>query len=222
MDYFSAVPPRSTSPRCRGGVLHRRALKESFCVPSCRSASTTHLGGVHHLADLVEYIRVWFLGRCSPIFLLRTSPAEGFLRALHLRAFCSTSSFFFFGFFLGALAGLFFPWNSTTAGIFGLLTARPRRSGSSHCPGGVLHRAALEEFFSAQPLRSASTTHLGGVHHLAELVEYIRICFFGRCSPLFVFFVPLQCGAFWEQSTVGHFWSSPHWCFLEALRPVAF
>ena len=198
-------------------------------MPPCRSASTTHLGGVHHLADLVEYIRVWFLGRCSPIFLLRTSPPEGFLRALHLRAFCSTSSFFFF--FLGALAGLFFPWNSTTAGIFGLLTARPRRSGSSHCPGGVLHRAALEEFFSAQPLRSASATHLGGVHHLAELADYIRVwffwelfttfCFF-RTSPVWGFLGAVHSGTLLELSTLVLFGSSPACGFLRALHLRAF
>ena len=103
-EYFSTLPR---------GVLHRRALKESFSVPPWRSASTPHLGGVHHLAELTDYIRVWFFGSCSPLFFSylsstglfgssplrdtfgalhtgafwKLSPACGFLRALHLRAF---------------------------------------------------------------------------------------------------------------------------------------
>ena len=84
---------------------------------------------------------------------------------------------------------------------------------------------ALEESFSAQPLRSASTTHLGGVHHLAELADYIRVWFFGSCSPL-VFsylssmgffgscaprdiFGALHTGAFWKLSGLWLFKGSP-------------
>ena len=90
---------------------------------------------------------------------------------------------------------------------------------------------ALEESFSAQPLRSASTTHLGGVHHLAELADYIRVWFFGSCSPLFGFFVPLQhgiflakvhCGTILELSTLVLFGSSPACGFLRALHLRAF
>ena len=189
---MSAVPPRSPSACCPGGVLHRRALKESFSVPPWRSASTPHLGGVHHLAELADYIRVWFFGRCPPLFLFRTSPAEGFLRALHLRAFCSSSSLFLF-FFRSPCRIVFslefyHSWNfwlAHCASSEECFLTLPRRSASLRELGGVLHRPALEESFSAQPLRSASTPHLGGVHHLAELADYIRVWFFGSCSPLF-------------------------------------
>ena len=152
------MPPRSTSAGCRGGLLHRRALKESFSVLPCRSASTPHLGGVPILAELADYIRVWFSGRCPPLFLFRTSPAEGFLRALHLRAFCSSSSLFLFlfrsPFRIVFSLEFYHSWNfwiAHCASYSECFLTLPRRSASLR---------ELGECFTAQPWRSPSPLSL--------------------------------------------------------------
>ena len=63
------------------------ALEESFSAQPLRSASTTHLGGVHHLAELADYIRVWFFGSCAP---------RDIFGALHTGAFWKLSDLWLF------------------------------------------------------------------------------------------------------------------------------
>ena len=133
---------------------------------------------------------------------------------------------------------MFFLWNFTTPGIFGLLTARRRRNASSRCPRGVLHCVSFKECFTVQPWRSPSPCRPGGVHQLPTLEEFItwqssRITsgfgflgavhhFFFRSSAARGFLRTVHCGTLLERSTLVLFGSSPACGFLRVLHLRAF
>ena len=104
-EYFTTLPRRSASPQSLEGVLLRAALQECINYPPWRSSSPRRSRGVHQGLVFWEVFTTFCFFRTSPawgflgavhcgtllelstLVLFGSSPACGFLRALHLRAF---------------------------------------------------------------------------------------------------------------------------------------